>query len=113
MRWKAKTNKFGNKWTNGYQSGSESDRAQELKLLQHAGQIRELKEQVRYPLKVAGELICSYQPDFVYIDRAGQTIAEDVKGCKTRVYEIKKKLFMALYPEIVFKEVPACRGRRR
>jgi len=39
-----------------------------------------------------------YRADFRYVEaRTGKLIIEDVKGVKTAVYRLKKKLFEALY----------------
>ena len=109
MRWASNPiNKYGAIRTNGYASKTESERALELRLLQQAGEITELEEQVRYPLRVAGELVCTYVADFVYKDFAGRLTVEDVKGCRTKEYIIKRKLFLALYPGVLFREVTKC-----
>ena len=42
--------KFGNTRSGGYDSKREHRRAQELKLLQRAGEISDLQEQVRFEL---------------------------------------------------------------
>lgn len=100
-------NKYHNIQTNGYDSRKEKRRADELKLLQRAGIIHDLKEQVRFELipsqyqNVNGErkLIersCHYVADFVYVEN-GILIVEDVKSPVTRenaVYKIKKKLML-------------------
>ena len=46
----------------------------------------------------------TYFADFQYkID--GKTYVEDVKGVKTEVYKLKKKLFLFKYPDINFIEI--------
>lgn len=40
-----------------------------------------------------------YRADFEYRTRDGREIVEDVKGFKTDVYKLKKRLFEYLYPE--------------
>lgn len=95
-------NKYNNKKTKGYDSKKEYIRSLELKSLQSKGIISELREQVKFVLlpsqydivngkKVCIERPCSYIADFVYI-KNGKQIVEDVKGMKTDVYKIKKKL---------------------
>jgi hypothetical protein len=46
-----------------------------------------------------------YVADFMYT-RNGKTIVEDVKGIKTEVYKIKKKMFLKRYnhPDLIFIE---------
>lgn len=40
----------------------------------------------------------AYVADFKYFDKAkGRTVVEDVKGYKTDVYKIKRKLFLSMY----------------
>lgn len=93
----SKRNKYGAVKSGGYDSRKEHSRANELKMMQRAGLISDMREQVRYELIPAqqGERPCSYVADFVYIDNAsGQTIVEDTKGVRTREYIIKRKLML-------------------
>jgi hypothetical protein len=47
-----------------------------------------------------------YKADFEYFDiQQGKVIIEDVKGVKTEVYKLKKKLFEYKYPELSITEV--------
>jgi hypothetical protein len=84
-----------------FASKKEARRYGELKLLQRAGKIRNLKVQPPFRLVVGEELVCKYLADFSYVDDA-QTpafVVEDVKSEITRkhpVYRIKNKLFKAL-----------------
>ena len=87
-----------------------------LRLLERAGQIQDLKRQVKYELIPAqreestevfkagpqkglpkpGSILekpCTYVADFTYIEN-GQLVVEDVKGMKTDAYKIKKKLML-------------------
>lgn len=77
-----------------FDSKREANRYCELMLLMRAGEITNLQRQVRYTLipKQDGERACEYVADFVYTDKAGRTIVEDVKGVRTDVYKIKRKL---------------------
>lgn len=78
-----------------FQSVKEASRWQELRLMEMAGEIVGLKRQLRIELVPKTKLYraVSYVADFVYFDkRAGKTVYEDVKGMKTEVYKIKKKL---------------------
>lgn len=81
-----------------FDSVKESRRWSELCLLQRAGQISDLSRQVRLPLTVNGKLVCTFIPDFTYVE-AGEKVIEDVKSPITRkhpVYRIKVKLLEAL-----------------
>lgn len=79
-----------------FDSKAEAKRWQELKLLERAGEIKDLERQVRYPLIVNNEKICDYVCDFQF-KRNGRTVTEDVKGVRTDVYRLKKKLMAALW----------------
>ena len=84
-----------------FDSAKEVRRYAELKVLQRAGQIKDLRRQVRYELIPAqrredGKVIeqaCAYIADFVYIEN-GNTVVEDTKGYRTPEYIIKRKLML-------------------
>lgn len=79
-----------------FDSRKEAKRYYELKLLQRAGEISNLQLQVKYELipKQANERACNYIADFVYQDKSGQIVVEDVKGRRTKEYVIKRKLML-------------------
>jgi len=79
-----------------FDSGKEANRYLELKLLQRAGEISDLKLQVPYEFIVNGIKVCKYYADFVYQEK-GKEVVEDTKGKITDVYRIKKKLMKAIY----------------
>ena len=99
-----------------FDSLKESRRYDELILRQQAGEISNLRLQVKYVLIPAqyepdvigkrgrvkrGKLIereCSYLADFVY-EEDGKTVVEDVKSPITRtpVYKVKKKLMLYVH----------------
>lgn len=99
-----KRSKYGAKKSGGYDSRKEHRRANELKLMQRAGLISNLREQVKYVLiptqrDTGGKLLekeCSYYADFVY-DRNGVTVVEDTKGVRTQEYIIKRKLMLHVH----------------
>ena len=105
-----KRNKYGAKKTGGNASGKEHTRANQLKLMQRAGLISDLREQVKFLLIPTqrdpdGNLLekeCSYYADFVYVDNdTGQTVVEDAKGFRTEVYKIKRKLMLHVHGIII------------
>lgn len=79
-----------------FDSKAELKRWFELKILERGGLITGLKRQVAYPIVVNGKDICKYVADFVYHER-GKLVCEDVKGVRTAVYNLKKKLIEACY----------------
>ena len=84
-----------------FDSKREYERWCELKLLQRAGKICDLRRQVKYHLvpaqynKVRNERPVDYIADFVYVEN-GRTVVEDVKGKRTPEYIIKRKLMRYL-----------------
>lgn len=99
-----KRNKYSAKKSGGYDSRREHRRANELKMMQRAGLISDLREQVKYVLIPTqrgpdGRLLereCSYYADFVY-RKDGRTIVEDTKGVRTPEYKIKRKLMLLVH----------------
>lgn len=86
-----------------FDSKREARRYQELKALEKAGQITDLKLQVPYTLMSStkdanGKTIrgIKYIADFVYREN-GKEVVEDCKGYRTEVYKIKKKLMLMIY----------------
>ena len=111
-----------------FDSKKEAKRYTELKLLEKAGHITHLELQPEYEIVINGVKICKYKADFRYFtvraennersynskgewqtptmtgDKEGQ-IVEDVKGFKTPIYRLKKRLVEASYPGTLIKEV--------
>lgn len=96
-KYKAKATVVDGKW---FASKKEAKRYGELLLLEKAGIISNLKTQVRFPLNVNDEKVCTYIADFTYFEN-GQTVIEDTKGFKTPLYKIKKKLMWACYQFLI------------
>lgn len=80
-----------------FDSKAEATRYLELRRMEDAGVIRELECQPRFPLVVNGVKIAEYYGDFLYKDKSGATCLEDVKGVRTAVYKMKRRLFETLY----------------
>jgi hypothetical protein len=95
-----KRNKYGAKKTvvDGitFDSKREAKRYGELKLMERAGYIANLQLQPRYDFVINGVKCGFYKADFKYSDELGVRV-EDVKGMKTPVYRLKKKLMKALH----------------
>lgn len=94
--------KYHNKPTNGFASKKEAKRAVELQLLEKAGEIRNLRMQVKYEIiqKQDGERAAHYIADFVYervfYERC-EIVVEDVKGFRTPEYVLKRKLMLLVH----------------
>lgn len=119
----AKTNKYNAKKVSvdgiEFDSKKEAKRYQELLLLQKAGEIYLLERQKVYELLPAqrdpdtvgkrggvikGKLLeraVEYVADFVYTDKNGKTVVEDVKGFREggayAVFVLKRKLMLYRY----------------
>ncbi len=86
-----------------FASKKEANRWGELKLLEAAGKIIELKPQVTFQLYVKDVWITTYVADFVYYDEERNHVIEDCKGYLnpkdpfTRLYLVKKALMLACH----------------
>lgn len=90
-----------------FDSLKESKRYAELKMLEKSGKIRDLELQKKFEIcsKSKGKRALYYIADFVYWDNEANTIiVEDVKGFKTPVYNLKKRMVYEKYG-IEIKEV--------
>ena len=91
-----------------FDSKREGNRYKELKLLERAGEIKNLELQPRFLLqdsfKKNGRTFrkIEYVADFKYIEN-GKTIVEDVKGIQTDVFKLKHKIFEKVYPDLELK----------
>ncbi len=80
-----------------FASKAEASRYASLKLLVRVGGIEGLELQPRFPLVVNGVKVATYVADFRYrVAATGEVVVEDVKGVRTPVYRLKKKLLEAL-----------------
>lgn len=79
-----------------FDSKAEAKRYGELKLLLRSGDIQSLVWQPKLPIVVNGIKVATYIADFTYFDmRKPGHVFEDVKGVRTAVYKLKKKLVKA------------------
>ena len=95
-----------------FDSQAEARRFRELALMQEAGEIWNLEIHVRYPILDAFirdgkvERGAYFEADFVYFDRESKcTIVEEIKGFKTQLYILKRKMFLSKYPHLKFIEI--------
>ena len=93
-----------------FDSQKEAKRFDELYMLQKAGKIESLRLQPKFLLQEGfrrdgkAYRAIHYIADFAYL-KDGKEVVEDVKGHKTKEYQIKKKLFLKRYQEIDFREI--------
>ena len=87
-----------------FDSKREAQRWQELRLMERAGRITDLRRQVKFVLIPSqrgedGKVIekqVTYIADFVYL-KDGKTVVEDSKGYRTEVYRLKKKMMLYFF----------------
>lgn len=79
-----------------FDSKAELRRWGELKWMATCDAISNLTRQPKFDIVVNGKKCGFYKADFSYT-KAGVQIVEDVKGVRTPVYKLKKKLVEALY----------------
>jgi hypothetical protein len=71
-----------------FDSKKEATRYTHLKIMEKAGMITDLKLQPTFELSS-----CKYKADFAYYQNE-KFIVEDVKGVKTPIYRLKKKMML-------------------
>ncbi len=94
-----------------FDSRKEANRYAELRLMEKAGEITNLELQPEFLLQEgfrdkarAWHRAIKYKADFRYQEKGGGVVVEDVKGMRTEVYKIKKKLLLATH-DIEFREI--------
>ncbi len=101
-----------------FDSKKEYARYKELSLLLQAKKIKELEVHPRFLLQEGfydkegkKQLPIYYEADFKYMEKqmvVGHSqwveVIEDVKGMKTDIYKLKKKMFLYLYKQCQFRE---------
>lgn len=80
-----------------FPSKAEARRYQELRLMERVGAITDLRVHTRFPIIVNGRSCGYWEADFDYQERGVHRV-EDVKGVRTPVYRLKRRLVEALYP---------------
>ena len=84
-----------------FDSKKEAKRYSQLKLMLKAKAIFDLKLQPKFDLIINDIKIGFYKADFEYIEN-GERVVEDVKGMKTPIYNLKKKMIKAIYGIDIF-----------
>lgn len=106
LRWGGSFRKGGNKFGNiptridniTFHSKKEAHRYLELKAMQAGGLIADLELQPSYDLVIDSVKLCRYIADFKYFDLSTERwVVEDVKGMRTKEYQLKARLMLALH----------------
>lgn len=113
----ASFNKYRAKKTNcaqGHTHGSKKEalRCNALSQMQQRGEISKLEQQPQFwfaidgrPLKHANGHRVGYKADFRYVDADGRVVVEEVKGFSVRDWPLRRAVFLALFPDLIFREV--------
>ncbi|MFA5659607.1 MAG: DUF1064 domain-containing protein [Oscillospiraceae bacterium] len=99
--------KYGNKSCSCNQghlhdSHGEAGYCNELALMQKAGEIKGYEIQRTFDLNVNGKKVCGHRVDFLVTNKEGKEEVHEFKGFATAEWNIKRKLFEAIYPEIEY-----------
>jgi hypothetical protein len=99
--------KFNNTWKVCHQghkhhSIKEANYCDTLATLLKAKVIKHYETQVPYVMWVNDKKICTHIVDFVVTKNNGDVEVRETKGMKTSTYNLKHKLFLALYPDIPY-----------
>lgn len=107
--------KYGNKRQTidgiSFDSKKEADYYLHLKLMKKAGQIKDFKRQVSFDLFAwvdnnampnQREKIGTHRVDFLVENTDGSQEVREVKGFATSLWDYKRKVFEANYPEIPY-----------
>lgn len=88
-----------------FHSTAEGRRYRELKLMERAGEIKDLELQTEFVIldgfryKDKKIRAVKYKADFKYFENDVEVV-EDVKGYKTKDYILKKKMFLSRYGDL-------------
>lgn len=80
-----------------YDSQAEAQRAQEIDMLIKAGKVQSVERQPKFDIYINDTKVCYYKADFRITWADGTETIEDVKGFKTAMYRLKKKMTEAAY----------------
>lgn len=94
-----------------FDSQKEAEYYCQLKFFLKAGYVTKIERQVAYELQPAfrhegkGERAIKYLADFRVTYKDGHVEVVDVKGMRTDVYRLKRKLLLFKHPDMIFREV--------
>lgn len=102
-----------------FDSAAEARRYVQLKMLEAAGEIKDIEIQPKWELQPSFKRgkrtirAITYRADFRYTEVAtGESVVEDVKGMETEVFRLKAKMLLYQY-DIEVKRVRMGAGRKR
>ena len=109
LKYYKKRMKYGNRscycWQkHHHDSIKEASYCNQLMMLKRAGEIAKYEIQVDFPLRVRKQKICTIRVDFLITNIHGGEEIHEVKSniTMTSTWDIKRKLFEVLYPNIPY-----------
>lgn len=97
-----------------HDSRIEAGKCNDLAAQERAGLITHLVQQPEFPVEVNGRRCFVYRADFGYrMADSGLPIVLDVKGMRTPVFMLKKKIVEAAYPGFVITIWPPIKRKTR
>jgi hypothetical protein len=88
-----------------FMSKREAKYYSDFKLMERAGEIRQLELQPKYPIVVNGVKVCTVILDFQFREKDGRLRVIDVKGMDNPLSKLKRKLVEAHYPHVTVEVV--------
>lgn len=95
-----------------HDSKREAKRCNELRILERAGEINNLRYQEQFYFEINGSPVkhdngrrAGVKVDFFYYTASDTPVAEDAKGFTVRDWPLRKAIFKALFPHIELREV--------
>jgi len=85
-----------------HDSRGEAGYCNDLEILRKTKNIKSYEIQRSYDLTVNGKTICKHIVDFVITNNEGREEVHEFKGFATAVWNLKRKLFEAVYPDIKY-----------
>ena len=85
-----------------HQSILEADYCNELLLLKKARKIKDFSTQHKIEIVVNGQHICNHYVDFLVTVKKGKVEYHEVKGYEQEVWKLKRRLVVALYPDVPY-----------
>ena len=85
-----------------HDSRDEARYCEQMHIEMKAGHYKSIDRARQFELRVNDNRICLHQPDWFVVYPDGSEGIVEYKGFATREWDIKRKLFEALYPELTY-----------
>ena len=74
----------------------------QLQMLKKDGAIKDFEYEKKFELRVNDVLIATHYPDFYVTNQNDEKEIHEVKGMEAQLWNIKRRLFEVLYPDIPY-----------